>query len=400
MAFSPFSWLAQAAAVSWMNLKSLPQRAAASAVAVVGVTGVVLVLVAVLSIAEGFRRTLATGGSPASVIVLRSGSSDELSSGLGRETTRIVADAPGVARGAGGPLASAELFVVVDLPLTATGTDANVPLRGVGPAAFEVRDGVEIVAGRRFEPGRREVIAGVGAAASFAGLEVGETLELGENEWTVVGHFAAAGSAAESEIWGDARVVQPAYRRGDTFQSVRVRLTSADAFAGFSRALEDDPRLNVKATRESVFYAEQSRVLTGLVRGLGFLIAALMGIGAVFAAVNTLYSAVAARSREIATLRAVGFRPGPVVVSVLAEALLLGLAGGVLGGLAAYLAFHGFRTSTMNWASFSQVSFAFAVTPELLLRGVVFALAIGFVAGLLPALRAARMPVAQALREP
>lgn len=404
MRFRPWSqlvsWFAQCVAVTGMSLRSLPRRAAASAVAAVGVTGVVLVLVAVLSIAEGFQRTLASSGSEESVIVLRSGSSDELSSGFGRQTARLVAEAPGVARGADGPLASAELFVIVDLPLAAAGSDANVPLRGVGPEAFAVRDGVKIVAGRSFEPGRHEVIAGVGAAASFAGLDVGETLTLGDDPWTVVGHFSATGSAAESEVWADVRVVQPAFRRGDTFSSVRARLTSADAFAGFAQALADEPRVNVKARRESEFYAEQSKVLTALVRGLGFLVAGLMGTGAVFAAVNTLHAAVAARGREIATLRAVGFRPGPVVVSVLTEALVLGLAGGLAGGAAAWLGFHGYRASTLNWSSFSQVSFAFAVTPELIVRGIVFALVIGFAAGLLPALRAARTPVARALREP
>ncbi len=397
---SPLAWMEQAAAVTWSNLRSLRRRPASSAVAVVGITGVVLVFVAVLSIGEGFRRTLATTGSPDTAIVLRSGSPDEMSSGLSREETRWIAEAPGVARGPSGPLASAELFVVVDLPLARTGTDANVPLRGVSPEAFAVRDDVRIVEGRAFTPGRREVVVGDGAHAAFSGLEIGRTLRWGQNDWTVVGRFDAHGTAPDSELWTDARVLQPAYHRGDTFQSVYVKLDSPQSFDAFVAALEADPRLNVRAVRETDFYAQQSRLLSGLIERLGFLIAGLMGIGAAFAAVNTLYTAVAARSREIATLRALGFRPGPVVVSVLAEALALGLAGGVVGGALAWALFNGFRASTMNWASFSQVAFAFAVTPRLLVSGVLLALAIGLVAGLLPALRAARLPVAVALREP
>jgi putative ABC transport system permease protein len=399
MAFPPFRWLLQTAAVTAASLRALPARLGTSLVAVVGVTGVVLVFIGVLSIAEGFRRTLETTGSPDTAIVLRSGSPDEMSSGLGRETTRIVAEAPGVARTAGGPAASAELFVIVDLPLRSTGTAANVPLRGVGPQAFEVRRDVRIVEGRSFTAGRREIIVGSGAASSFAGLDVGSTLRWGENEWRVVGRFDAAGTAPDSEIWTDVRVLQPAYRRGDSYQSVYVRLTSPEAFATFAGTLADDPRVNVRVVSEEEFYAQQSRLLTGLITGLGFLVAGLMGVGAVFAAVNTLYSAVSARGREIATLRALGFAPGAVVVSVLVEAALLAVAGGVIGGAVAWLVFDGYRASTMNWASFSQVTFAFAVTPDLLVQGAAYALVIGLLGGLLPALRAARMPVARALRE-
>jgi putative ABC transport system permease protein len=397
--FRPFSWLGQAVSVTATGLRGLGQRVGSSLVAVVGVAGVVLVFVAVLSIAEGFARTLETTGSPDTAIVLRSGSPDEMSSGLSREETRVIAEKPGIRRAAGGPAASAELFVIVDLPLRATGTLANVPLRGVEPAAFAVRDEVRVVEGRMFETGRNEVIVGSGAAASFAGLEVGNTLTWGENEWRVVGRFDAAGTAPDSEIWTDARVLQPAYRRGDSFQSVWARLESPEGFDAFAAALEADPRVNVKAVRETEFYAQQSRLLTGLIRGLGFLIAALMGIGAVFAAVNTLYTAVAARGREIATLRALGFAPGAVVVSVLVEAALLAAVGGLVGGFLAWAVFDGFHTSTMNWASFAQITFAFAVTPELLAQGIFYALVIGLVGGLLPALRAARLPVATALRE-
>ena len=356
-------------------------------------------LLAVLSIAAGFRATMAETGSPESVVVLRAGSDSEMVSGLSREQTRIIADAPGVLRTPEGPAASPELFVVVALPKRSTGTDANVPLRGVEPAAFIVRDRLKIVAGRRFEPGKNEVIVGSGAAVAFAGLDVGSTLKLGQNVWTVVGRFDAGGTVPDSELWTDAKVLQPAYRRGDTFQSVYARLTSADAFDAFKDALTADPRLNVKAVRETEFYAEQSTAMVGLITSIGLAIGVIMGLAAVFGGLNTMYTAVAARTREIATLRALGFKASPVVIGVMAESLVLALVGGLVGGGLAWLAFDGFRASTLNFQSFSQVTFAFAVTPELLASGIGYALLLGLVGGLLPAVRAARLPVASALRE-
>jgi putative ABC transport system permease protein len=392
-------WLSQVAAVTVLNLRNLRERLGSSAVAVLGIAGVVGILVAVLSIAEGFRAALESSGSPEGAIVLRAGATSEMVSGLGRDSVRIIGDAPGLERGEAGSLASAELFVVVDLPKRTTGTVANVPLRGVEPAAFQVRRRLRLVEGRMFEEGKRELIAGVGAAREFAGLEVGAVQRWGENEWTVVGLFEAGGTLAESELWTDVRVLQPAYRRGDSFQAVYARLESPQAFDRFKDALTTDPRLNVSVERESDYYAEQSRVMTVMITRLGVVIAVIMGLGAAFGAVNTMYTAVSARSREIATLRALGFTGAPVVLSVLIEALLLGLLGGLLGGGLAYLAFNGFATSTMNWQSFSQVAFTFAVTPRLLTQGIAYALVLGLVGGLFPAWRAARLPVARALRE-
>lgn len=393
------NWLSQVAAVTWVNLRTLSQRRGSSLATVVGVAGVVVVAIAVFSIAEGVRHAMTSTAAADTALVLRSGSDSEMMSGLGRDDTRIIAEAPGVLRAAGGPVASAELYVIVDLPKRSTGTDANVPLRGVQPAAFGIRDEIEILDGRRFEAGRNEVIVGRAAASQFAGLEVGNVLRWGENEWTVVGVFAADGGLAESEIWCDAGVLQPAYRRGDTFQSVYARLESPDAFTGFKDALTSDPRLDVKVIRESEYYEEQSQILIGLIRILGTVITVLMGIGAVFGALNTMYAAVAARTREIATLRALGFRGGPVVISVMAESLLLALVGGAVGAAIAYFGFNGYQTSTMNWATFSQLSFSFTVTPQLLVLGLVCAIAMGLIGGLFPALRAARLPVATALRE-
>ncbi len=393
------TWLTQLGAVTAVNLRSLPQRAGSATVAVVGIAGVVVVFVAVLSIGEGFRRTLVVSGSPDTAIVLRAGSDTEMTSGLVADQTRLIKDAPGVRREGGDAVASAELFVIVNHPRKATRTDANVPLRGVQPAAFRVRDEIRIVQGRMFTWGTNEIIVGRAAAREFVDLDVGRTHRWGESTWTVVGIFEAAGGVPESEIWADAGVVQPAYRRGNTFQSVYARLESPEAFDRFNDALTSDPRLNVTVLRETDYYAEQSILLHRLVRTLGFLVAALMGVGAVFGAVNTMYTAVAARTREIATLRALGFGATPVVASVLVESMLLALAGGLAGGVLAYAGFNGYQTATINWQTFSQIAFAFAVTPPLVGQGLAYALLMGLLGGLLPAIRAARLPVVTALRE-
>ncbi len=396
----PLHTLQQWLAVTRFSLGSIPERAGSAATVVLGIAGVVAVLVGTLSIGVGFRRAVTRAAAPDTAIVLRGGADSETVSFLSGDEARWVADAPGVRRTAAGPLASPELLIIVNLPKRTTGTDANVVVRGVREAAFRVRDEVRIVAGRCFEPGRNEVIVGRGAAGEYQGLEIGERLRLGRAEWTVVGHFTADGGLNESELWTDAFALQTAYQRGNSYQSLLVRLESPAAFEAFAAALGRDPRLNVKALRQEAFYAEQSRVVYMLVTGLGSLVAGLMGLGAVFSALNTMYSAVAARTREMATLRALGFGRGPVVGSVLAEALVLALAGGGLGGGLAWLAFDGYRTATMNWQSFSQVAFAFEVTPGLLAQGLAWATIIGFLGGLFPAVRAARLPVVAGLREP
>lgn len=393
------SVLTQLFAVAWFNLRSLPERKAAALTAAVGIAGVVGVLVGVLAIAEGFRRAMTVSGSPDVALVLRSGAAGEMTSGIERDATRAIADAPGVARNAAGPLSSAELFVIINLPKRATGTDANVPLRGVEQAALDVRGNLKVIEGRRFATGRNEVMVGAGAARAFAGLDVGKQIKVGQNFWEVVGIFTADGGLAESEIWTDTAVLQPAYHRNNNFQSVYVRLTSAAAFENFKDALTSDPKLNVKVMRLSEFYEEQSTAVTKFITTIGVFIATLMGLGALFGALNTMYSAVAGRSREIATLRALGFGAGPVVFSVLVESVLLSMLGGGLGALAAYLLFDGYRASTINWQSFSQVTFAFRVTPVLLGEAIAFATAIGIIGGLFPALRAARLPIATGLRE-
>lgn len=393
------NWLAQAIAVTGVTLRSIGQRLGSSVVAVIGVAGVVIVFTAVLSIAEGFRAAMTSAGDPQTVIVLRSGSDTEMTSGISGEHARLITEAPGIEKGPDGVHASPELFVIVGHPLKRSGTDANVPLRGVSPMALAVRPTVKILEGRMFRPGTTEIVVGRAASQQFAGLSVGATVRWGEGSWHVVGIFDAGGSVAESELWCDARVLQPAYRRGNSYQSVYLRLESPDKLQALKDALTTDPRLNVTPILEQEYYAQQSRVLQTVIRTIGFGIAALMGLGAVFGALNTMYSAVAARSREIATLRALGFGAAPVVVSVLAEALLLSLVGGLIGGLLAWAAFDGYQTATMNFQSFSQVAFAFAVTPSLLARGLAYAAIMGLLGGFLPAIRAARLPVVTALRQ-
>ncbi|MEI7954486.1 MAG: ABC transporter permease [Verrucomicrobiota bacterium] len=393
------STLTQLFSVAWYNLRSLPERKAAALTAAVGIAGVVGVLVGVLAIAEGFRRAMTVSGSPDVAVVLRSGSDSEMTSGLERDATRTIGDAPGVARNASGPLSSAELFVIINLPKRSTGTDANVPLRGVEQGAFDVRGNIRMEAGRRFATGRNEVIVGAGAARAFGGLDVGKTIRVGQNEWQIVGIFSANGGLAESEIWADTAVLQPAYHRNNSCQSVYVRLTSAAAFQEFKDALTTDPKLSVKVLRLSDFYEEQSTAVTKFITTIGVFIATLMGLGALFGALNTMYSAVAGRSREIATLRALGFGAGPVVFSVMVESVLLSIVGGGLGAATAYLLFDGYRASTINWQSFSQVTFSFQVTPVLLGKAIAFATLIGIGGGLFPALRAARQPIASGLRE-
>ena len=393
------SWLAQLFALIQFNVQSIGERKGSSASAIFGVAGVVAVLVGVLSIGQGYRQVMEASGSADTALILRSGAETEMMSGLSRDETRIIADTEGIARSSDGAVASAELFAIIDLPKRSTGTDANVPLRGVEPMAFGVRPDVEIIEGRAFEWGKNEVIVGTGAVREFAGLDLGGTIPVGRENWEIVGVFGANGGISESEIWTDAGVLQPAYRRGSSFQAVYAKLESPDAFQGFKDRLTTDPRLNVKVVRQDEYYEAQSESITTLVSVLGAIIAGMMGLGAVLGAINTMYSAVSARTREIATLRALGFANGPVVISVLVEALVLALIGGVFGAAVAYLAFDGFRTATMNFQSFSQVAFAFDVTPALLVMAIAYAALIGLVGGLFPAIRAARLPIASALRE-
>jgi putative ABC transport system permease protein len=392
-------FLNQAFAVTLLNLRNLPQRAGGSVVAVVGVAAVVLVFAAVLSMAAGFERTMLLAGSDDTAVILRSGSTAELNSGMSNEQALIIANAPGVLRDGDSPVASFELYVVVDVAKQSTGADANVPLRGVQPFAFDLRRNVKITEGRMFEEGKNELVVGRAAQSEFVGLNVGDEIRFGQTSWTVVGAFEADGSVSESELWTDLRVLQAMYNRGNGVQSVRVRLVSPDSIGELTQALADDPRLDVDVTSEKDYYAGQAEPLSRFIKIVGYPLTVLMAIGAVFGALNSMYSSVSVRGKEIATLRALGFGPFSVLVSTIIESTLLALIGGVIGGAVAFVVFNGFQVSTLNGASFSQVVFDFAVTPDLLSQGIIAALIIGLVGGIFPAIRAARLPVAQALRE-
>ena len=386
--------------ITLINLLTLPQRVGTSLVVVIGIAGVVGVLVSVLAMGEGFRHTLASTGRNDRVIMLRSGSDSEVTSGVPREQAALLAGLPGIARDAGGrPLVSAEVVVMVDLPRRGQTHPNNVPFRGVQPAAFAIRDEVRIVEGRRFERGVREVIVGRKASQQFEGLGVGSRIAFRDTDWTVVGVFETGGDVHESEVWADAEVAVSAYRR-QGYQSLTATLADASdsGLAAFVEVVARDRRFAISVLREPEYYAKQAKVLSWLIGVLGYTVAAFMAIGATFGALNCMYTAIAGRQVEIATLRAIGFGGVPVVVSVMTEALLLALIGGVIGGALAYIYCDGASLSTLNFNTFSQVGFAFRVTPRLLARGLAWALVIGVAGGLLPALRAARLPVTVALR--
>jgi putative ABC transport system permease protein len=394
-----FSGILQAASITAVNLGTIPARKGSIAEAIFGIAGVVAVFVGVLSIAVGFRRVMTNSTSPDIAMVMRSGADTEMMSVLLRDQARIIEDAPGILRNRQTAAVSTESLVVMQLPKRATGIDANVPLRGVDQSAMRVHDKVRIVRGRYFESGRNEVIVGQGAASEFAGLDLGATLQIGRDRWKIVGIFTAAGGIEESEIWTDSTVLQVAFDRGTTVQSVIARLTTPGAFREFRESLMSDPRLNVRVLRQTDYYADQSAMVYHLVTGLGILITGLMAVGATFGALNTMYNAVASRTQEIATLRALGFGNGPVVISIMVESLCLALAGGIVGAGVAYFLFNGFHAATLNWQSYSQVAFTFAVTPMLIFHGILCAALIGFIGGLFPAMRAAHLPIVTGLRD-
>ncbi|HET6933173.1 MAG TPA: ABC transporter permease [Candidatus Acidoferrum sp.] len=381
------------------NFRSIRERWTSTIVAVLGIAGTVGVFVAMLSLARGFKATLVASGSPTNALVMRAGSSSEMMGGITLDSVRVVQDAPGVARGADGPLVTQEVVGVAPFPLVSTGTDANVQVRGVSPNVLTIRPFAKIVEGRMLRPGLSEMVVGKNASKSYAGLTVGNTLKFGGGQWKVVGVFDAGGSSFDSEVWCDAHILAQVLKRPDNiFQSATVHLTSPDAFPAFKDALLADPRLNVDVWREIDYYAKQSTNMTRLITVLGGFVAAIMAIGAIFGALNTMYSAVSERGREIATMRALGFTSWNVILSFLFEALLISFVAGLLGCLAV-LPLNGLTTNAMNFQTFSNLAFAFKITFDLLLMGILFALVMGVLGGLLPAIRASIRPVAVALRE-
>ncbi len=381
------------------NVRSVRARWTSTIVAVLGIAGTVGVFVAMLSLARGFKATLVASGSADNALVMRAGSSSEMMGGITLDSIKVIQDTPGIARGSNGPLITQDVVGVMPIPLISTGTDANVQIRGVSPNVLEIRKFVKMSQGRMFNPGMSEIVVGKNASKTYSGLTVGNKIDMAGGHWEVVGVFDANGSAFDSEIWTDSRVLNDILKRpSNIFQSATVHLESPSSFQALKDSLTSDPRLNVDVTREIDYYAKQSTTMTTLITVLGGLVAAIMAIGAVFGALNTMYSAVAERGREIATMRALGFNAYSVVFSFLVEALLISFIGGVIGCLVV-LPLNGLTTSTMNFQTFSNLAFAFKITPELLVKGVIFALVMGVVGGLLPAVRAASLPVATALRE-
>jgi putative ABC transport system permease protein len=381
------------------NFRSIRSRWTSTIVAILGIAGTVGVFVAMLSLARGFKATLVASGSPGNALVLRAGSPSEMMGGVTLDSVKIVQDAPGIARDAEGPLVTQEVVGVIPFPLITTGTDANVQVRGVSPNVLRIRTFVKMQEGRMFRPGLTEIVVGKNAVKTYAGLKLGDTVGIAGGSFKVVGVFDAGGSSFDSEVWCDSKILNDALKRPDNlFQSITVHLTSPAAFQQFKDAVVTDPRLNLDVTREIDYYAKQSTTMTTLITVLGGLVAAIMAVGAVFGALNTMYSAVAERGREIATMRALGFTSWNVILSFLFEALLISFVGGLLGCLVV-LPLNGLTTSTMNFQTFSNLAFAFKITLNLLLLGVLFALVMGILGGVFPAIRAARRPVAQALRE-
>ncbi|MEJ2582274.1 MAG: ABC transporter permease [Acidobacteriota bacterium] len=382
------------------NVRSVAARWKTAIVSILGIAGTVGVFVAMLAMARGFQSTLIASGSASNSIVRRAGATSEMDSGIGLDQARVIADSPQVARTADGiPLSSPEVVVIGAFQLITSGTDANTQIRGMTPLVLEVRPTVKIAEGRFFTPGLAELVVGSNAVQTYRGLELGSTVSFGGQDWKVVGIFDAGGSAFDSEIWCDHTILAQTFDRAtNVFSSITVRLNSPTDFDSFKDALTSDPRLTVQVDREVEYYERQSQMVSNLIRVLGFLVAFVMAIGAIFGALNTMYSAVAARAREIATMRALGFGGGSVILSFMFESLFISFVGGILGCIAV-LPLNGFTAGTMNWQTFSHLAFAFRVTPDLLVAGIIFALIMGFVGGVFPAIRAARLPVAQALRE-
>jgi putative ABC transport system permease protein len=381
------------------NLRSVRARWVSTIVAVLGIAGTVGVFVAMLALAQGFQSTLVSSGSPDNAIVMRAGATSEMLGSVTLDQVKVLQDDPSIAKENGQPLISPEVVVMAPFPLQSTDTDANVQVRGVSEKALQVRRNIHMVQGRFFKPGLLELVVGKNAATTYKGVALGDTVKFGGGTWKVVGVFDAGGSAFDSEIWTDAHELSEVYKRPDyIFQSVTARLNSPAAVTPLKDRMSTDPRMTVDVQPEIAYYSKQSQGLTTLIHWLGGIIAAIMGIGAIFGALNTMYSAVSERSREIATMRAIGFGAGSVITSFIFEALVIAFIGGVLGSLAA-LPLNLVTTGAMNFQTFSHLAFAFKVTPALIAIGIGFALFMGLLGGVPPAIRAASRPVAQALRD-
>ncbi len=386
--------LAQIGAVTMINLRSIPQRWGMSLATVFSIALVVVVLLAFLSMANGFRATIQGSGADDIAVMLRSGSQAELNSGFGRDTVRLIETAPGIARTEDDrPMLSAELYVIADGRRRGSGTDANLPLRGVGGEAARLRDGFSLLEGRMFAEGSNELVVGEGVIREYEGFDLGQTIRLGQNEWSVVGVFSTGGSVFDSEIWADVGVIQNLYQRGNAFQSMRVRLTSPEAIEELREFIENEPRLDLDVSNEREYFSQSMGGTQDLIMFVGWPLAIIMAIGAFAGAWNAMYASVDSRLREIATLRAIGFGGFPAFVGTMVESVALALIGGIIGAVFTYLVFNGISASTLGGASFTQVVFSFSVTPASVVSGIILALIVGVLGGFVPGIRAARAPL-------
>ena len=391
------SFIRQVLLVTNMNLRSVLKRSGSSLVIIVGIAGSVAVMVSLLAMAEGLSSTISSTGEKDRVIILRDGSSSELSSGVAMTELDTVSSSPGIKSIDGEPMIAAELFAIIDLKKKGAESTSNLPIRGVQPASFRIRPEVDIIEGRNFTTGTAEIIVGKGANNQYEGLEIGDQIKVRDSFATVVGIFSSNGDVHESEIWADLATAQGLFRRGASASSMILKLDSPDSFNEVGLFVESYPNLELKVQSESDFYENQSSG-ADLIKVFGQVVGYIMAIGAVFAALNTMYSAVSTRLVEIGTLRALGFKGTTVLLALLIEALLLATIGGLLGGAIAYILFNGYTVSTLAGASFSQTAFAFAVTGEIIQQGLTLALLVGFIGGVFPAWNAARRDITEALR--
>lgn len=391
--------LSQITAITGLNIKSIPERWGPSLVIVIGLAGVVAVFTALLAMADGFSATLKASGRNDVAMIVRGGSSDsELNSAFDRDSGVLVTQLPGIRPGTDGkPIAAMEMVVIAELMKKGeTVNGSNITMRGVDENSFKLRPKLKIVEGQMFKPGLRELVVGRGVSRQFDGIEVGKTLRMRGSDWTVVGVFES-GDAYESELWADIGVAQTTFGRSG-FSSVLAELDGDGAIDRIVAAAKADPRLNVEVKTQQAYFSDQTKQFRMMIGALAFVVVVIMALGAIFAALNTMYAAVATRSREIATLRALGFGSLPVLISVMVEAIFLSLIGGFIGAVIVYFLFNNVALSTLG-QNFTQVVFSFKVTPALVVNGLFIAVVIGLAGGLLPAIRAARLPVTTALRE-
>jgi putative ABC transport system permease protein len=388
----------QILAILGMNLRTILARSGSSIVIIIGIAGSVAVMVSLLAMAEGLSKTIASTGEEDRVLIFRDGANSELSSGIYLPNVAIIENMPGIRKSEDGPMISAELFTIIDLKKKGADDTSNLPLRGVEPMSFKIRPELKIIEGENFTPGRAEIIVGKGANNQYEGLDIGDQIKVRDSMVTVVGIFSTGGDVHESEIWADLAGAQGFFRRENSASIAIAQMDNSSVISDFGVALELDPRLELKVQGEAEFYSQQSSGASTVIEVFGYAVAVIMAIGAIFAALNTMYTAVSTRLVEIGTLRAIGFHGSSVLFALMVESMVLALLGGLLGAGISYFIFNGYTVSTLASGSFTQTAFDFAVTGSIVSQGLILALIVGFLGGLLPARRAAVQDITEALR--